>query len=276
MKIAGFLLLLGGTVWSVRLLDLDFWSLRPVPLVINLLVFAPLVLMVAAVTLRQTAAALGRQIPLRRAVAIVAHANVAELLPIPGGALVRGAALVQAGATMGDATRMVVITAVLTLSLSVACSALAFVWLGQPIGWLLVAGGGASAAVSAVLIWRKAGLWLTTGIVAIRFVTIGLSTVAVWLSFSALAHPASLVEAALLVVSATLGTAVSIVPAGLGINEAIAAGLARLVAIDAAAAFLAVALNRVVGLAAGAALVAMLGMTGSDKLQAEGGGSPRG
>lgn len=63
------------------------------------------------------------------------------------------------------------------------------------------------------------------------------------------------VDAALYAIAPTLGAAVAIVPAGLGVNEAIAAGLATLIAASSASAFLAIALNRVLGLVAGGAMV---------------------
>ncbi len=260
LRILGLAILLGGTAWAWRNLELDWRALAFAPLLINLCVVAPLILLVAAVTLRLSARVLGLEIAFPTSVATVAHANVAELLPIPGGAIVRGAALVQAGAGMKDSARIVMITAVLTLAITLGFSALAFVALGHPVGWILAAGAFAAAGASAWMLFGQAGARLTLALIGVRLLTLALSIWALWLSFRALGHGAGVLEAAMLSVSAVLGSAASIVPAGLGINEAIAAGLATLIETSAAAAFLAVALNRVTGLAAGAALTAIMAL----------------
>ncbi len=258
LRIFGLLILLGGTLWAIRNLDLDWQTLALGPALLNLIVVAPLILFVAAVTLRLSARVLGLEIAFPTAVSTVAHANVAELLPLPGGAIVRGAALVQAGAGVKDSARVVMLTAILTLALTLGFSALAFVALGHPVGWALAGLAFLGAGVSAALLYRKAGPGLLAALIAIRLLTLALSIWALWLSFQALGHMASLLEAAMLSVSAVLGSAASIVPAGLGINEAIAAGLASLIGTSAAAAFLAVALNRVIGLLAGAVLAGVM------------------
>ena len=105
----------------------------------------------------------------------------------------------------------------------------------------------------------RAGLrWLrrlVVAMVAVRFVTLAVTVLRLIVAFATLGEDLGWIEAALYAVAPTLGTAVGIVPAGLGINEAIAAGLATLVAGSSATAFLAVALNRALGLAVGAGLV---------------------
>ena len=55
-------------------------------------------------------------------------------------------------------------------------------------------------------------------------------------------------QASTFVISGVLGSAVSIVPAGLGVREYVSAGIAPIIGIAASAGFLTATLNRVVGL----------------------------
>jgi len=256
MRALGILVLVGGVTWSVNSLDLKPEALTLRPFLLNLLIAAPLNLLVAAYTLQLSAQVLDRDLPNRGAVGAVARANVAELLPLPGGALVRGAALMSVGAGLAESARIVTITAILTLCMTVAFSAMALVMLGRPLGWIVVGAGLIGAVGVLTVIGRQAGVVLTAKLFAIRLVTIAVGLTTLFLSFQALGAQISLTEVALFVVSTTLGSSVSIVPAGLGVNEAIAAGLAAMVTAPPAAAFLAVALNRAIGLLAGAAIAA--------------------
>lgn len=255
LRAGGLLLLVGGALWSWRELDLDAAQLSPGLLVLNLVVLSPLNLLIAAITLRITARALGRDMGTAQALRVVAAANVAELLPLPGGAMVRGAALVKAGAGVVESARIVTLTAMLTLAMSVAVSAAALAIFGVRVGaWLAILGAALSVGLL-VLFARTMTRAILTGMIAVRLATIALSVVRLSVSFAILGAGIGLVEAAVYTAATSLGSTVAIVPAGFGVNEAIAAGLATLVSASPAAAFLAVALNRALGLLAGAAIV---------------------
>ena len=137
-------------------------------------------------TLRLTAAALGREIRLRAALHTVAAANVAELLPLPGGAMVRGAALMRAGAGAGESARLVTLTALLTLSMTVASAA--------PAVPVLAAGLAGMTAILAVLS-RGTGPRIPAAMVMVRIATMAAGVLCLWASFAMLAMPVSLAEA---------------------------------------------------------------------------------
>lgn len=262
-RMIGLVVLLTGCLWSVNALDLRLSELSLVFLLLNLLVLSPLLLVVAGATLGLTARALGVRIVLAKAVQTAALANVAELLPLPGGALVRGAALNRAGAGLADSALMIVSTSVLTLFMSVSLSAVALGLLGQTLGWW-VAGIGATGVIM-TLVWlsRRVRWRLLILIFAIRILTLGINIARLAVSFAAIGVAADLARASLFSVATSLGSTVAIVPAGFGVNEMIAAALATLVATPPAAAFLAVALNRALGLSAGAALGLLFGFFGA-------------
>lgn len=258
----GLALLLGGAVWAVSVLGIDPAQLSPGFVLLNVGLLWPLILLLAAVTLRISAAALGREIRLREALHTVSAANVAELLPLPGGAMVRGAALMRAGAGAGESARMVTLTALLTLSMVVALAGAALAVLpAAPAAPVLAAGlAGMTASLAALSRWT--GLRVLAAMVLVRIATMAAGVVCLWASFSMLGMPVPLAEAALYTLATTLGSTVSIVPGGFGVNEAVAAGLAVLVSGTPAAAFLAVAANRALALVAGAGLSLALAIAG--------------
>ncbi|KIC40179.1 hypothetical protein RA27_15230 [Ruegeria sp. ANG-R] len=266
LRITGLLLLLIGVGWSVSALDLTWSDLSLYYVALNVCILTPALLFVAAITFRFTAASASEGVSTIQALRIVAHANVAELLPLPGGALVRGAALVDAGASAGVATRLVLLTALLTLGLTIALSSAALVALDHRAWVWLTMISLTGVAITLFLLSRQAEARLLAGMVVIRLVSFTLSAARLVLAFAALGHTATWLEAALYTVAPSLGATVGIFPAGLGLNEAVAAGLAKLIASAPAPAFLAVALNRVLGLAVGAAFVFVAEMCSERKI----------
>ena len=255
LRIAGSALLIGGAIWAVATLDLTWADLSLPHLMLNVFVLTPAMLALAAVAFRITAGAIGREVSAGQALRTVAAANVAELLPLPGGAVVRGAALVEAGARVGEATHIVLMTALLTLGLTVALSATALGLLADPVWHGLGLAALAGVAAILALLSRRVGPGHLAAMVAVRVVTLAVTVLRLGVAFATLGTVIGWDEAALYAVAPTLGATVGIVPAGLGVNEAIAAALAALIAASPATAFLAVAMNRALGLAAGAALV---------------------
>lgn len=255
--ILGAVLLVGGSAWSVVRLNLTWSEVRTAPLLANLLVVQPMLLAVASFTLGLSARVLGTRIGFRHGLNTVSYAAFAETLPLPGGAMVRGAALMGSGASLGQAAGIVTLTAVLTLALLIALSAGALALLGTSEAWAVLALALAALAVTLGLIWQRAGTVLSLSVLGIRVVTAAIGAVSIYTALAALGQPAGLLEAVLLTVSASLGAAVAIVPAGVGISESIAAGLAALTTVAPEAAFLAVALHRALGLIASLCIIGL-------------------
>ena len=244
----GATMLAGGALWSLARLDLGIGQINPKPLFINLLLVQPILLAIAAITLRLSALAVGTTFAFGDALKYVSYATLAEILPLPGGALVRGAAIVKSGASLAAATSIVTVTAILSLGLLIALSASSLIALGTPEAWPILTLALIALLVTFGMIARRAGIVLALAILGIRMATTAAGVVAIFLSLASIGQPSGVLEAALLTVSATLGSAVAIVPAGLGISEGIAAGLASLTSVPPAAAFLAVAIHRALGL----------------------------
>lgn len=252
LRAGGLSVLIGGAVWSYSKLGLHLSEISGWLLVLNLLVLSPLLLVLAGISLMVTARVLKLNIPLSKSIETSAMANVAELLPLPGGAFVRGAALVQAGARVKQSARIITLTSILTLSMTLAFSASACGYLGVGPGWWFAALGLVGVIISLHLIARETGRRMLLELLVVRLVMLGLSTFRLAVSFATIGVAASFGQAAVYTVATSLGSAVAVVPAGFGVNELIAAALATLISGSPAAAFLAVALNRTLGLIAGA------------------------
>lgn len=244
-----------GGLWSVRALNLRFSDIAFLPALLIFAVLAPANTALAAVTLQITGRAIGCVVTFRTAMGVASSATLAELLPLPGGAMVRGAALVQHGATAKDAAWIITLTAILTLGMTVGLAGLALVAYGRT-----TVGGGVclvslvSLLVLGGIIARRLGRRVLVSMLSIRFATLGLSILRLSAAFATIHQSVTLIEPALLTVSSTLGAAVSIVPAGFGINEVVAGALATLVSVPPSSAFLAVALNRIIDMCANAVI----------------------
>ncbi len=242
---AGFF---AGIWYSVRALALDWSDLSVGPILLVLLVLAPLTLAAASLSLQVSARALGLRIGFVEGVKVSALGNVAELLPLPGGAVVRGSALMRAGARLGESAWIVTLGAVLMLCLAAAVAGVPMILLRPAIGWPVALAGFGGAAVVAWWIARRSSVHVALAMVGARAMIAAVTVGRIAAAFAAIGFEVGLREAALFSVSATLGNAVTIVPAGLGIAEGIGAALALLAPTPPAAAFAAVALNRILGL----------------------------
>ena len=240
--------LMAGLTMSVRSLGLHLHHVAIGPALLILFVCAPLILTTASLSLQISARALGRTISFWRGLGFAALGGLAEILPVPGGAVVRGAALVRVGARVGESTWIVTLTAVLTLSMASIAAGISLIAAGLAVSYLFVVAGLTGALASSAWIARRAGLRLAVAMVAVRLAAIVIAIASVIAAFASIGLAVPLVNATLLQVAPTLGSAVSIVPAGLGLSEALAAALAILVDVPPSAAFIATAINRVLGL----------------------------
>lgn len=257
----GALLLLAGLIWSLTSQDVTWSRLHILPWLPYLLGLGLCSFLASAKSLQVSAHMARTDIGDRASLAYIASANLAELLPLPGGALLRTLAIRQAGASLGRSSSVILLSAVLTLALSLALAGGALGGLGYLVGWLLLAAGGAVSIALVFLIARISALPVAGYALALRLVLLGLSGLRLLCALHLLGEAASLLDAVLLSVSITAGTAVSLIPSGIGVSEALAAGLATLTTTAPALALLAVVLNRLVTLALSGVVILVTGVT---------------
>ena len=245
----GALLLVVGVAWSLERLEFDPAQIDIGLVALVALVLIPAGMVVAAINLQLMGRAVGTRITFKTAFAATVYGRIAEVLPIPGAAMVRGAALMQSGAKMGEALTIMVWSSLLSLAMVGLCASVPLIMALPAAGWLLAAGSTLGALISGVWVLRQSGAGLLGSMVAVRFAYIVLGALRFWACFAAIGFPLSLANSALFVVSSTITNFVGIVPGGLGISEFLSAGLALLVDVAPSQAFLAAAINNILTLA---------------------------
>lgn len=251
------LLFVGGAAWSASKLQLGTTQLNIWPAVILFCVMTPLGLLYGAAGLLQLASIGGHRISFFDAWRSAGYAQLAEALPLPGGAIVRSAALVQAGSTVGRSVVLVGAAAVLWVALSASVAGLVLYQ------WDPLLGG--SMATFAMLVtigvvqWiaRQAGLRIAAGVLVHRLIGLVLMSARMFLAFLVIGEVLQLSTTFYFAFSNIAGSAAAIAPAGLGIGEAIAAAMATLVEIPPEVAFLAVAINRIISITSCGIVVAI-------------------
>jgi hypothetical protein len=256
-----------GLTYAVRALDVSADQLRWGPLVVAALVVSPLTVLANAAELRLTAALVapaGRTLAWGTAARTVVAATVANLLPLPAGAILRVEAVRRVGVGVGAATGSNLVAAGLWVAAGIGIAAVAALPTRPAAGLVGVALSGVAVAVS-VLLARRVGTerWVrpTSSLVGLELATAFLHGVRLWLVLSALGVTASLRQALVLGAAAPLAAAAGVFPSGLGLAEGLTALLAPVAALPAAAGFLATALGRVVGLGATALFALAFGAT---------------
>lgn len=243
----------GGSWWSFAALGIGPADLAPGPLLAVALLTIPASLY-SGLSLSLLARSLGVAIPVGRATLIGAHATLAEMLPLPGGALVRAGALMRAGGSMRDSALIVLAAGFLWIGLGMIGAGAALHADSPRLAVPLLAGGIAVAAPMFGWIWKIAGPGIAVQTALLRVAGIALLALRLTFAFAAVHVPIGLAEAMPFALATIAGSASSIAPAGLGVSESLAALAATATAHAPGSAFLAVGLDRVAGLIAGAAL----------------------
>lgn len=248
LALAGFF---GGTIWAALALGIDWGELHFRELSFCLLLLAPS-LWLNAVELQLCARAAGGHIDLSPALSASSWATIANLLPLPAGALIRAAALTRGGASLAKSGTVLVLAALLWLGIAAAVTALA-VSRSTPSIVLSVVALLALVPITGGIA-RFGGAGVAAGFLVVRTGLLGLAIGRIYFCFMTLGYPASIHESSAYASASVIGAIAGIAPAGAGIAEGIGAVLATLMERSAAAAFLALSMNRLAGLS-GAALL---------------------
>lgn len=192
------------------------------------------------------------KLSLRDAVETTVIGSAANLLPIPGGAIVKVARLKALGVSYKHGISTTLYPALLWLGTALTYAGLWASVLGVgAVSWAFV-GLGAIVVIGASAFAYKIYGQIDTllRLLLVRVCLVILDAIQIFLCMLALAVAGSFAQASLLTVSGVLGSAVSIVPAGLGVREAVSAVIGPFVGLTAASAYLVTAVNRLLSLAA--------------------------
>lgn len=194
----------------------------------------------------------GAQIPLSRALRVAIIGSAANMLPMPGATMVRIAALKVAGVGFKKGTGITLFVALVWIGVSFLYAGIMLSWFGvEWLAWAMILFGLSILLASA---WTthmsNASVWDYLRIVVLKVAMVLVDAARIYFCFAALGLDVLFTQASAFVVSGVLGSAVSIVPAGLGVRELVSAALAPMVGVAVSAGFLSATLNRIAGLAA--------------------------
>ncbi len=202
---------------------------------------------------------LGHRIAMRDALPIAIYARAANLLPLPGAALVRMQALKREGSSYGRAASATTATALFWLSASLLVAAVFLVTDRWAIALLFLAGAVLVAvagwsALRAIVVRRVEGppaaeaLRLSAILLAVEVAMVVVRGVRFWLVMVGFDIGGSFQGAMVIPVAGVLASAIGFFPSGLGIREVLSGGLSRMVGDTASSGLLASGLDRLVSL----------------------------
>ena len=256
---AAALLLLGGLALSVINLPAHVGLVRPWLLLMSAGLGVPVAILLTVVETRLSARVLYVDFDWPTSLRISLLASAANMLPLPGGPLVRVSSLTGAGAGLRASTAATLLIALLWIALATLGAAAGASDDSRAAGaWLAIGGGviGFFAAGGLYTLSRSMALVLMT--VLAKAAAVVVDVLRIYWVLGALGVEATLRQTAVFSLSGVAGAAVSIVPSGLGINEVVAAAIAPLADVASSTAFLATAVNRIAALAVLLPLVAAL------------------
>ncbi len=236
----------GGLAWALRSTGIDAatfeWSWLLGAIVLG---FGGVIL--NGLELSACGGAVRSRVPPGEAIHLSSVGILSNLLPIPASALVRGGALVARGASIAQSGRILLYAGLLRLSIAGLFTGAAL--LTGPLGWPIVIASLLASVALFALIAHVGGAGHAAILLALRVGMLGIVAAQLMLCFWALGANATIVDAALHAIAPVVGSAVGIVPGGLGVSEAIGAALAIAASGSPALAFAALALTRMAGYA---------------------------
>ena len=232
-------------------LQLTVW-----PLVVLALVVVPLATVANGLEYAVAARIGGHRVALREALEISVLSSAANLLPLPGAALVRVRAMRRRGASYRQALAVTVLVggAWLATSLVLAGGLLALrQWDTERVVAAAVLGAGVlglGAVATGVARLARPGQAqpLVAALLGAEVLAVAVATARFLLVLHALGLDVAVEQAVALTVAGVVASALGFVPGGLGLREALAGVIAGLVGLPVATGVLAAAVDRLVGL----------------------------
>lgn len=245
------LVLMGGLYLSFRhqpgLLERLEWQ----PVLILFVLGVPLIILLGALEFAVMARVLGRRIDLATSFEVTVIGAAANLLPIPGGAVARITALKFAGAGLRESATTMVMMTIMWVGVALMFSGAAAIHLGSELPGAVALAVGLGAVILAFFFTGSpnATFRVILASLILKVCLVMADGARIYLALSALGFDVAPAQALVFVAAGPLGSAVSIMPAGLGVREGLAALLAPLAGLAASAGFLTAAFSRMIDLA---------------------------
>lgn len=260
LAVAAAVFVLGGTL-AARRLDLAWEELGWVWLVLASIVGVPLAILANTMEFQLSGRVIGARIGLTAALKVSVLSSAANLLPIPGAAVVRIQALRQGGQPYSRATFTTALMGAAWVGVAASAAGALLVARGIFVHGAVWAAAGASLLVVSFLVAARRlphgrRVQFTLAVIGVEALSVVVSAFRLYVVLLAMDEQATITAATLLALAGVLASAVGIFPGGLGLRELLSALLLPVAGGAAAAGFLASAVDRIVGLAVHAPLAA--------------------
>ncbi|MDP8957104.1 MAG: flippase-like domain-containing protein [Actinomycetota bacterium] len=215
---------------------------------------APLRLLLLAAEYDASARMMGHaDVPFRQAIRISIFATAANLLPIPGSAIVRTAALHRLGAPVRGALLSTGTVALIWIATGVLLIGIALLVSSVDVFGVALCAGGAAALGGSFFALRNVSVSadpnsLFVRIVVIEAAFIALAAIRFLLILAGLGYSASVGQAAALTLSGMVATMTGVFPGGLGIREVAAGAVSALIDLPPSVGVIAAAVMRLADL----------------------------
>ena len=243
--------LIVGLIYAYSLQPHVLENLNWQPAILLAVVGVPLTLGLNAVEFRILAQLNRVRMPMIKALEVTVLGSAANMLPLPGSSIVRVAALKNAGSSFVKGTSSTVLGGVIWIAVAFGYAGVWILGIDATFIAPTFIAIGVLVLIGSVFWWRKLGgsfyhfFWMFL----IKLLLVFTDAARIYLCFASLGVIATFAQVSGLAVAGVLGSAVSIVPAGLGIREGVSAAMSPIVGLAAALGFMAAFINRLVGLA---------------------------
>jgi uncharacterized membrane protein YbhN (UPF0104 family) len=236
---------------ALRNLDAGVHFNLPAPVSLAMLVLLCLTFVVNVARTHTHSKILGARLAIADTARMSLFGSALNMLPliIPAGLYMRMSNFIRHGGKTRHVAGVLVTTYLLSLASSLVIGlgmirSAAAADLGVALA-IVVAG----YLLVAALFVKLSGMRYAITIALLEVCAVAVDAARIYLCFQVLGFGVDIAQAAVLTVSAILGSAVSIVPAGLGIRELVGAGISPLIGVAPEQTYLAIALNRIFGIA---------------------------
>ena len=246
--------------------DLEWW-----PIIVSSVIGVPVLVVLNGMEYMASGTVLGHRISFRDSLPVAIYARAANLLPIPGAALIRMQALKRQGSSYGRAASATMAVALYWLGTSLLVGGVVLVPSHLVLAVLFLAGGLLGCVLGHVavrgIVARRTDdppastvVRSSASLFAIEAAIIVVRGLRFWLLMVGFDLGGSFAGAMVLPVAGVLASAIGFFPSGLGIRELISGGLSRIVGDTAASGVLASGFDHVVSLPVMAVLTLLVGL----------------
>lgn len=252
-----------ASLWAWRSSGLNTSDLDWTPILVLLLVAAPLSLILKAAEFALAARVAGQRPTTARLLEIAIVSSAANLLPLPGSLLVTIRSISEDGSSYGTALAASAVPGFAWLGITGVGGGIAIAIAGPAILGVAVIALGLGALLATLMLFRSTApqtgrFALGAAIVVVETGWLAVSALRLGLAVTALGVDIKAAQALALSVAGALTVAIGFLPGGLGLREALIAGLSPLIGLPFDTGVLLGSLDRVIWLiflaAAGAAL----------------------